>query len=119
MRLIEENIKEITSYKAGFRAFEKELREAKTHDFKIRQILKIVCVVSKLDAWGGNKKFFISFEKNLSDEMRLVVGLLRENLLCIEILYEDKPQLVYFPHHPVYGYLSDFTKDKIMFEINR
>ena len=95
------------------------LRKSSEKHFKIRQILKIVCVVSKLDAWGGNKKFFISFEKNLSDEMRLVVGLLRENLLCIEILYEDKPQLVYFPHHPVYGYLSDFTKDKIMFEINR
>lgn len=48
-----------------------------------------------------------------------MVALLRSNLLCIEILYQDKPQLVYFPHHPVYGYLSDITKDKIMFEINR
>lgn len=75
--LIEENLKGINSYRAGFTTFENELKQAKTHDSKIQQILKIVCVVSKLEAWGGNQRFISSFDKCLPDEMRQVVSLLR------------------------------------------
>lgn len=37
----------------------------------------------------------------------------------IEIVYQEKPQLIFFPSHPLFEFLSDQTKDKIMFTIDR
>jgi hypothetical protein len=108
----------IDEYKKGLPEFERYLEESKTHEGRVRQILKIMSVVSKIEAWMDKRGLKNSFEKSLEDDMKPVIDLLRKNLLCIEIKNETA-QLVYFPYHPVYRYLSDSTKDKIMFEINR
>lgn len=45
--------------------------------------------------------------------------MLAQRILKIEIVYEGKPQTILFPAHSLFTYLSDETKDKIMFNINR
>jgi inositol 1,4,5-triphosphate receptor type 1/inositol 1,4,5-triphosphate receptor type 3 len=37
----------------------------------------------------------------------------------IEIVYQENKQLIFFPSHPLFDFLSEQTKDKIMFSINR
>lgn len=57
VNLIESNLELIDEYRQGFRMFEKMLSEAQTHEDKVIQILKIVQVVCKLEAWGKSQKF--------------------------------------------------------------
>lgn len=40
-------------------------------------------------------------------------------MLNIEIFYIDKCQQVFFPAHPLFEYLSDQSKDKLMYTVNR
>ncbi len=42
-----------------------------------------------------------------------------QHICGIEIVINESKQKVYFPLHPVFEYLSDSTRDKIMTEVKR
>lgn len=46
--VIQQNLEMIDEYKQGFSQFEKFLEGSKTHEGRVRQILKIMSVVSKI-----------------------------------------------------------------------
>lgn len=58
-----------------------------------------------------------------------IVEILQRKIRNIEIVYQEKHQIIFFPSHPyfviiimiirLFDFLSDQTKDKIMFNINR
>lgn len=47
------------------------------------------------------------------------MDLLQTKILKIEIIYQNKPQIIFFPSHPLFGFLSDQTRDMIMYRVNR
>ena len=93
--------------------------KSNTHSPEMQQILKIVSVVLKIFDWIKDGKrddrFARSFRGQLEQQrMKRIFNFLRQNLLCIEIKNASK-QIVYFPFHPAFNYLSGSTKDNIMF----
>lgn len=96
-----------------------------TYSLEMQMILKIVSVVLKIESWivegklERENRFIENYIKELeSQNMTDLFKFLKHNLLCIEIKTTSK-QKIYFPFHPAFNYLSDSTKDRIMFEANR
>jgi len=56
---------------------------------------------------------------NTDELVSQVYNFCEEKLLAIEIFYEGNNQMVFFPAHPVFMFLSEETKDKIMFNVPR
>ena len=57
----------------------------------------------------------INSDPNLFAIMPILEGRVRN----IEIIYFDRCQKIFFPSHPLFNFLSDESKDKLMYSINR
>jgi inositol 1,4,5-triphosphate receptor type 1/inositol 1,4,5-triphosphate receptor type 3 len=59
------------------------------------------------------------FEVESDEKVREIFTFCQQSLKKIEIFYENDYQMVFYPSHPVFNFLSDETRDKIMFNIPR
>ncbi|CAD8077595.1 unnamed protein product [Paramecium sonneborni] len=48
-----------------------------------------------------------------------IMKFLETKILKIEIIYDNKPQTILFPSHPLFTFLSGETRDMIMYNVNR
>ncbi|CAD8065958.1 unnamed protein product [Paramecium primaurelia] len=78
----------------------------------IEKILNVLIIKEKIKF----QKFDLDENSNYIKE---IMKFLETKILRIEIIYENKPQTILFPSRPLFTFLSDETRDIIMYNVNR
>ncbi|CAD8193240.1 unnamed protein product [Paramecium pentaurelia] len=95
-------------------------KEARFSD-EIQQMLNVFIIKEKIEYVSKDQKWVKHFKQEFESNPTLkdIQTMCLNNLRKIEIFYENEYQMVFFPAHPVFQFLSDETRDKIMFKIPR
>lgn len=88
----------------------------------LQQIMDVYIIIKKVESktpcdWA--KQVTQLLERDEDPLVRSIYRFFQLNLKQIEIHYEGDMQMVFFPYHPVFKFLSEETKDKIMDTISR
>jgi len=84
-------------------------------------MLNVFIIQEKISQKGSDSKWLrhLQNEFDSNPDLKELQTVCLKNLRKIEIYYEDQLQMVFFPAHPVFEFLSSETRDKIMFNIPR
>ncbi|CAD8078308.1 unnamed protein product [Paramecium sonneborni] len=78
----------------------------------IEKILNVLIIKEKIK--------FQNFQLDeRSNYIKDIMKFLETKILRIEIIYENKPQTILYPSRPLFTFLSDETRDIIMYNVNR
>ncbi|CAK78094.1 unnamed protein product (macronuclear) [Paramecium tetraurelia] len=78
----------------------------------IEKILNVLIIKEKIK--------FQNFQLDESSNyIKEIMKFLETKILRIEIIYENKPQTILYPSRPLFTFLSDETRDIIMYNVNR
>jgi inositol 1,4,5-triphosphate receptor type 1/inositol 1,4,5-triphosphate receptor type 3 len=95
-------------------------QQESTFTDEIIRVLNVSVIIKKIQERNPTSKWLKHLHSNLRQEQLYeIMELLHSRIRNIEIVYQGKTMVVFYPSHPLFEFLSAHTTELILFKVNR
>lgn len=85
------------------------------------KVFNVCVIIRKIEDRFNSSKWLKLLNESMRQDGYLmeIRSLLNERIRNIEIVYQSKKMVIFYPSHPLFDFLSANTKEQLLFTVNR